>query len=172
MTDPGTLVTNPDLTAAVVQISSFLSHLSVGGASAHILEWVKGHPVAGKMWALLSKRGKVLIGALMAGAGSLGVTATFAHDPHAQAGVYTVLLTGLTGPSILQHAWSFVQSWLLQQGWYQTVIQPKPVTGAAPAAPIPGVVAVPPVPVPVVVERPVPPYVGTGTGPGSLKGGL
>ena len=152
MADPNALpVSNPDLTAAVVQISSFLSHLSVSGASAHLIEWIKGHPTAGKMWALLSKRGRVVVGAFVAGAGSLGVTATFQHDPHAQAGVYTILLTGLTGPSILQHAWSFVQSWLLQQGWYMSIIQPKPVTGAAPSTGTGGQPTVQPTPVPVVV---------------------
>jgi hypothetical protein len=162
MVDPNAVqVVNPDLTAAVVQISSFLSHLSVGGASAHLLEWIKGHPTAGKMWLLLSKRGKVIVGALIAGAGSLGVTATFQHDPHAQAGAYTVLLTGLTGPSVLQHAWSFVQSWLLQQGWYASVIQPKAVTGVTPAAPIPGAPApAPPQPVPVVEVAPAPKPIG------------
>lgn len=133
MTDPSAvIVANPDLTAAVVQISSFLSHLTVSGASAHVLEYLKTVPIVGKIWALLDKRGKTVIGAIVAAIGSLGVTATFQHDPHAQAGVYALVFTGLTGPSMLQHAWSFVQSWLLLQGWYLKYIKPTPVTGVEP----------------------------------------
>jgi hypothetical protein len=152
MADPvaAVQVANPDLTAAVVQISSFLSHVTVSGVSAQALEYVKNTPLGAQIWVLLSKRTRTAIGALMAMVGSLGITATFQHDPHAQAGVYTVLLTGLTGPSLLQHAWSFVQSWLFQQGWYQKYLKPTSVTGPAAAPYVPGAPPpAPPAPVPV-----------------------
>src|SRR6185295_4920864 len=134
MADPNAvIVANPDLTAAVVQISSFLSHLTVSGATAHVIEFIKNRPLGAKFWALLDKRTKTVVGAIAAGIASLGITATFQHDPHAPAGVYTVILTGLTGPSILQHLWSFVQSWLLQQGWYLKYLKPTPITGVEPS---------------------------------------
>ena len=160
MADPQ-VVTNPDLAAQMValnavltQISSFLSHVSVGGATAHAIEWLKAKPGTAKWWALLSNRGKVIVGAVLAGLGSLGITATFAHDPH-QAGVYSFVFSGVTVASVGQHLWSFIQSWIMQQGWYQGIIKPKPITGVADKPIILGAPVLPPQPVPV-IEVPKP----------------
>jgi hypothetical protein len=140
--------------AALTQISAFLSHVSVGGATAHAIEWAKSKPGLAKAWALLDARGKVIVGAILAAAGSLGITATFSHDPH-QTGVYTFVVSGLTVSSIGTHLWSFVQSWVMQQGWYASIIKPKSITGV-PDRPliIGGPPVVPSVPVPVVEVKP------------------
>ncbi len=137
MADP-TLVTNPDLAAQVAnaniylqQIASFIQHGTLGGAIAHGLEWAKGSPKFSWFWNALSKRSKAYVSAGLAFLGSMGVTAVFSHDPNA-AGVYTIVLSGLTLPSLGQHAWSFVQSWLTQQGYYVSVLKPKAVTGVEP----------------------------------------
>lgn len=132
------LVTNADVVAQLhtlnkflEQIASFIAHVTVGGASAHAIEWVKGKRNIAKVWALLSGRGKVITTAVVAGLGSLGITATFQHG--ADAGVYILTFSGLTWSSVGQHLWSFVQSWIAQQGWFQIVIQPKSVVGVRPA---------------------------------------
>jgi hypothetical protein len=158
MTDP-TLVTNPDLanqvanlTATMTQISAFLSHVSVGGATAHVLEWAKGKPGVSRWWDVLSGRGKVVVGGILAAAGSLGVSAAFSHDA-SRDGVYTIVLSGLTVPSIGSHLWSFAQSWIMQQGWYASVIKPKSITGVPPTTAA-GAPAHPQTPVPVVEVAP------------------
>jgi hypothetical protein len=152
MPDP-TIVSNPDLAAQVAQlnsvlaqVSAFLSHVSVSGATAHALEWAKGKPTIAKWWDLLSGRGKVIVGGLLAAAGSLGISTVFSHDPK-NAGVYTVVISGLTLPSVGSHLWSFAQSWVLQQGWYSGLIKPRTVTGVPSVA---GVTPKPQTPVPVV----------------------
>jgi hypothetical protein len=162
MIDPqtATQVTNPDLqaqllatTAVLTQISSFLSHVSVGGATAHAIEWLKAKPGTAKWWALLSNRGKVIVGAVLAGLGSLGITATFQHDPQ-HVGVYSFVFSGVTVASVGQHLWSFVQSWVIQQGWYAGLIKPKPVTGVPEKPIIIGAPVPAPQPVPVVEVKP------------------
>lgn len=110
------------------QIASFIQHGTLGASSAHILEWMKGRPKVAWFWNSLSKRSKVWVGAILAFLGSMGVTAVFSHDSTAP-GVYTIVLSGLTLPSLGQHLWSFVQSWMTQQGYYVSVLKPKPVTG-------------------------------------------
>ena len=125
------------------QIASFLSHLTLGGASAHAIEWFKAKPSIARVWALLSGRGKVIVTAIFAAIGSLGITIAFTQDA-AHPGVYALTISGLTWTSIGQHLWSFVQSWIAQQGWFQVVIKPKAVTGVAakPHAPEPPPVVV------------------------------
>lgn len=130
-------LTSPDTAASSAAIAAFLSHLTVGGVTAHLLQWAKTQPGLSRFWGILSDRAKVICGAVLAGLGSIGITAALHHDPQA-AGVWTITLSGLTGPSLWQHGVSFVQSWVLQQGWYSAIISP-----AAPAKPVP-VVAVAP----------------------------
>ncbi len=143
-----TVVTNPDLnsqiaglTASLTQISAFLSHVSVGGATSQALEWAKGKPGINRWWSLLSGRGKAIVGGVLAGLGSLGISAVFSHDPQHE-GVYILAISGLTAQSIGAHLWSFAQSWVFQQGWYMSLIKPRPVSGveqkvgSQPAAPV------------------------------------
>ncbi len=163
MTDP-VVVTNPDLlaqigslNAALTQISAFLSHITIGGATSHALEWAKGKPTIAKWWALLGGRGKTIIGAVLAALGSLGISAVFASDPDHR-GVYVLTLSGLTAASIGSHLWSFAQSWILQQGWYTSIVKPRTVTGIQTA---PGTEPKPQAPIPVAVES-----IGTTVGGG------
>jgi hypothetical protein len=159
MPDPQ-VVTNPDLlaqvgslNAALTQISAFLSHVTIGGATSHALEWAKGKPTVAKWWALLGGRGKTIVGAILAALGSLGISAVFASDPN-QRGVYILTLSGLTAASIGSHLWSFAQSWILQQGWYASIVKPKVVTGIQTPA---GVAPKPQAPIPVVETAAVTP---------------
>lgn len=145
-----TVVSNPDLSAQLhtlnaymEQLASFVSHGVLGGASAHAIEWLKGKPGLSKAWALLSPRGKVAATAIVAALGSLGISFTFQHGD--ADGVYLLTFSGLTWTSIGQHLWSFVQSYVAQQGYFATVIKPKEVTGVPPKPNAPE-------PVPVVVE--------------------
>jgi hypothetical protein len=151
------VVTNPDLaqqvaalTAISTQISAFLSHVTVGGASAHAIQYLKGRPTIGKWWSLLSDRGKVIAGAIMAALGSLGISFTFSHTSD---GVYSFVFSGVTAAGIGQHLWSFGQSWVMQQGWYQTVIKARPVMGVEKPEPIVGGAKPEPV-APVIVAKP------------------
>jgi hypothetical protein len=155
-----TVVSNPDLQAQVAnlnavltQLSSFASHITVGGASAHILEWAKGKPGVARWWDLLSGRSKTIVGGLLAFFGSIGISAAFSHDPQ-QAGVYSIVLTGVTLPSIGSHLWGFIQSWVLQQGWYSALIKPTAVTGVPEKPVTAGMPAVVQPPIPVVDVKP------------------
>jgi hypothetical protein len=154
MADP-VVVTNPDLlaqigslNAALTQISAFLSHMTIGGATSHALEWAKGKPSIARWWELLGGRGKTVVGGILAAMGSLGISAVFASDPN-QRGVYILTLSGLTAASVGSHLWSFAQSWILQQGWYSAIVKPRTVTGIQTA---PGVEPKPQAPIPVAVE--------------------
>jgi hypothetical protein len=143
MQDPATLVTNPDLVASISQISAFLSHVTVGGASAHLLQWAKARPGVSKIWAVMSDRSKSVVAAGLALLGSLGITAAFHYDP--SGGIWTATFTGITAASVGAHAWSFAQSYLMQTAWYKSVIKATAIQGA------PVVAGQPVVPVPVVV---------------------
>lgn len=150
MVDPTALpVSNPDLTAAVSQISAFLSHLTVGGTSAHLLQWAKARPGFAKVWSVMSDRSKSIVAALLALLGSLGITAAFHYD--ATAGIWTATFAGVTAASVGAHVWSFTQSYVMQTAWYKTIIKATVVSGVVPA---PGV----PPPAPVLVA-PAPPAV-------------
>lgn len=148
---PDLLETLKALSASVSQMSSMVSHVIVGGASAHVIEWAKSKPLLAKIWLLLSARQKVLVTALCALVSSLGLTITFHHN---EPGVYGLVVSGLTSAHVGQHVWSFAQSWLSQQGWFMMIIQPRPVTGAQRGPTIDGHKSPAPVPVPVVTTVP------------------
>jgi hypothetical protein len=149
MVDPNALpVSNPDLTAAVSQISAFLSHLTVGGTSAHLLQWAKARPGFAKVWGVMSDRSKSVIAAVLALLGSLGITSAFHYDP--AVGILTATWTGITAASVGAHVWSFTQSYVMQTAWYKTIIKATVISGALPIA------GQPVVPVPVVPVAPAP----------------
>jgi hypothetical protein len=147
MQDPNAvaqLVANPDLVAAVSQISSFLSHLTVGATSAHFLQWVKQRPSIAPFWKLMSDREKSIAAATLATLGSLGVTAGFHYDP--TKGILTATFAGVTAANIYQHVWSFIQEYVLQTGWYKglikaTAVQGAPLVAGQPIVPVPVIVA-------------------------------
>jgi hypothetical protein len=148
MADPQ-LVTNPDLASqiatlqvAATQISEFLSRGAAGAMTAHVLEVLKNAGWFTSLTQRSSTRAKMLWGAAGSLLASLGITATFQHG--ATPGVYTILLTGLTGASLASHAWGFAQSWVFSQGWYSAVVKPRAVTGVPPSAPAANPVVVSP----------------------------
>jgi hypothetical protein len=110
--DPNAVsVVNPELTAAVVQLAAMGAHYIAGGAVAQALEIVKAIPWFAQWWGRRSLHGKVTFAGLLAFGTSLGISGVFHFDP--RQGILTATITGLTGPSIAQHAWSFAQSWLV-----------------------------------------------------------
>jgi hypothetical protein len=151
-----TLVSNPALTAAVVQLASMATHAFTGLASAHGLEVLKSVPWFGSKWTKMSTTGKVLCGGVLAFCASLGVTGAFNYDSTHSGGVLVITLAGISATSIGSHVWGLMQSWSAQQFTYNVAIQPKTVTGSVPLAGAP-----PPVPLPVVVAPAPPlPYAG------------
>jgi hypothetical protein len=153
--DPSaTLVANPDLTAAVSQLSAFVSHLTVGGVSAHVLQWAKAQPGFSKVWGVLGNKTKALIAASLAFMGSLGITSAFHYD--ATLGVFAATFTGITAASVGSHLWGFATSYLVQTAYYRAIIKATAVSGVTPVA---GVPAAAPVPV-VLAPPPALPYAG------------
>lgn len=152
MTDPQ-LVTNPDLVAQVAnlnallsQLSQFTSHVSTGAMTAHAIQWLKGGKL-GALWKMLSDRGKVIAGLLAAALPAAGITFTFSHP---SADTYGFIFAGVTWGAVATFVWSLLQNWVFQQGWYQSVIKAKEVTGVAPKTDAP---APPSAPVAVVEVR-------------------
>jgi hypothetical protein len=122
------------------------SHLMTGGMSAHVLEWLKGKPGVAPIWNALSSRAKVIWGALVAALPAAGIVFTFKHAPD---GDFILNIHDLNWVTFGIFAWSFLQNWFAQQGYYQTVLKPRPVSG--PPAPTGTGAGVAP-PVQVVVE--------------------
>lgn len=132
-------VTNPELTAQIAnlniligQLAQFTSHVSTGAMTAHVLQWVKTRQSIAPIWARLSDRAKVIAGMFAAAVPAAGITFTFSH-PAADA--FGFMVTGLTWGSAATLLWSLLQNWVMQQGWYQSVIKAKPVVGVPHAAP-------------------------------------
>lgn len=127
------VVTNPNLAEQITQLNSllgqltqFTAHLSTGAMSAHVIQWLKTRPSLARVWSMLSDRGKVIAGMIAAALPAAGIVLTFQH-PTADA--YGFMATGVTGASLGKFVWSLSQNWVFQQGWYQSVIKAKPVTG-------------------------------------------
>lgn len=155
MPDPQ-IVQNPQLTEQITQLNKLLqqlseggSHLVTGGMAAHALEWLKKKDGINKIWVQLSDRTKTLFSALVAALSGAGIVLTFQHPGN---GHYILDIDHLTLATFGLFLWSALQNWLWQQGWYMSVIKPKPVVGPVPAPvgqPQPHVE-----PVPVVVADP------------------
>ncbi len=148
MTDP-----TADLAAQMLalnhllsQLVQFTSHVGTGAMTAHVIEWLKDRPVLSKFWALLSDRGKVIWCLVVAALPAAGITITFIHSPD-HPGQYGAIIDNLTWMTAAKFVWSLSQNWVFQQGWYQSIIKPKPVTGVTPSIGKPE-----PQPVPVSVE--------------------
>jgi|SRR5579863_3854963 len=150
------LVSNPALTAAVVQLASMATHGFTGMMSAHGLEVVKSLPWIGPKWSKMSRWAKVVWGGVLALGMSLGVTGAFHYDPAVQGGFLTITLAGIGRASVGSHIWGLMQSWSSQQFTYNLALQPKVVAGSAPVAGV-----APPVPVPVAVVPPAPAAAGS-----------
>ena len=145
MIDPTTLnptvVANPDLLTQIMQLNGsiaqlvqFTSHVSTGAMTAHIIEWAKGKQGFARFWSLLSDKGKVVIGLIAAALPAAGITVAF--QPAANH-TWTLTATGLSLAALGKLGWSLAQNWVFQQGWYQSVIKPKPVAGVQPTAAAP-----------------------------------
>lgn len=142
MLDPQTgavVVTNPALTDQIGQLNKLLSqlleggsHLVTGGMAAHAIQWLKTKPFIARRWADYSDQRKAFMGALAAALPASGIVFTFQHPGN---GHWLLDVDHLTLVTAGLFAWSFLQNWLWQQGWYMSVIKPKPITGVAPTAP-------------------------------------
>lgn len=134
MTDP-TIVSNPDLAgqvaqlnATMAQLAQFSQHVGTGAMTAHVIEWLKTRPSIAWFWNGLSNRGKVIAGLLAAALPAAGISFTFQHPADAT-GTYVFTFAGVSAATAGRLVWSLAQNWVFQQGWYQSVIKPKPVAG-------------------------------------------
>jgi hypothetical protein len=119
------------LNTGVSQLVQFFTHVSTGAMTAHVIEWAKGTTVLGGLWRSLSPRLKVWAGMLAAALPAAGITFTFSHPAD---GAYVLAVSNLTVATFFVFAWSLLQNWVMQQGWYQAVIKPRAVTGSQPSA--------------------------------------
>lgn len=154
MPDP-TIVSNPDLSAQITELTKVISglaqtgtHATVSGIAAHVIEWLKGKPGFARLWTALSKRQKTIAAALTAALTSSGISYTWhvdPTDPHA----YIFRVAGISMAAMGVFLWSFSQSFVFQQAWYIGLLKPKEVVGPAPSVTSTGSGGVAPDPVPV-----------------------
>ncbi len=139
-------VTNPELGAQIAnlnvligQLVQFTSHVSTGAMTAHVIQWVKTRASIAPIWTRLSDRMKVIAGIIAAAVPAAGIVFTFSHPA---AGHYIFDFQNVTLATLGTLIWSLAQNLIWQQGYYQSVIKAKPVTGVPPK---PGVAPADPV---------------------------
>ena len=100
------------------QAAFFGSHVTVGIAMSHIVEWLKGKhwfPLLDQLNAAWVNR---MVVALIALGTSLGIHTT------ADWATGTVTITGLSSGSIADHAWDWFQQFVLMHGYWKVAIAP------------------------------------------------
>ncbi len=130
MTDPTADLSSQmeALNHLLAQLVQFTSHVGTGAMTAHVIEWLKDRPFISKVWILLSDRAKVIACLVVAALPAAGITVAFIHTPE-HPNQYGFIIDNLTWMTAGKFVWSISQNWVFQQGWYQSIIKPKPVTG-------------------------------------------
>jgi hypothetical protein len=110
-----------------------VSQLTVGAIAVFVYQQLKRSSWFPLVSEESSKTVKWVWAGIFAWGQTLGIHFTF--DP----ATHVLAISGLTALGILQGAWSAIQQFAIQEGWYQVVVNKPALPSATPAAPATGV---------------------------------